>query len=461
MSSFYATETTQIQSTAVFDVASSKNPQQIISYDNSQSTDGHITQPTTSFEIIQLVNNSHDASQSTSYSVTTLKGTNTATSQLPESTDTINLSDIPDGIHFTDVSPTTLLSDTSEGNQVHKIASTSSHSGYGSNNTDITSEYITVPGTDGFLHTEINFESTKAEDKPIEPTEALDVVTVTSEEHSTSTMSSSISPSNVTTDHFQNQNKIHIKINCSSNPCKKNENIQSVLKNVSLEITGLDLSGSYIETLTGDSLSMLQKLTFLSLKKCSIRQVEHNAFTHLKELKTLKINENNITTLADGVFYNQRKLEILDLGRNPLRHIRVQTLIGLESLTELRLTKCQLDSLDPISFRSLSHLQVVQVDLKQLEEFKGIYLNPGSFPNTRNTPVFIVEGSSSLPCDDSTCWLQRNLNRNQGVKVHFLFEGEFIRPKCSRSAGRKRDEVDLHCSKTGKKYPGHKPLNIN
>ena len=206
---------------------------------------------------------------------------------------------------------------------------------------------------------------------------------------------------------------------------------------------------------------MLQKLTFLSLENCSIRQVQHNTFTHLKELKTLKLNENNITTLPDGVFYNQRKLEILDLGGNPLRHIRVQTLIGLESLTELRLTKCQLDSLDPISFRSLSHLQVVQVDLKQLEEFKGIYLNPGSFPNTRNTPVVVVEGSSSLPCDDSTCWLQENLNRNEGVKAQFLFEGEFIRPNCSRSAGRKWDEVDLHCSESGKKYRGHKPFNIN
>ena len=455
MSSFYTTETTPIQSTAVLDITSSKIPQPIIDYDNSQSTDGHITQPTTSFEINQSLNNSYDASQSTSYSVTTLMETNTATSQLPGGTDTINLSDIPDGIHFTDVSPTTLLSDTSEGHQVHKIASTSS--GYGSNNIDITSEHITLPGTDGFetLQTEIDFESTKAEDKPIQPTEALDVVTLTSEEHSTSTMSSSISPPNVTTDHFQNQNKIHIKINCSSNPCKKNKNIQSVLKNVSLEIRGLDLSGSYIETLTGDSLSMLQQLTFLSLENCSIRQVEHNAFTHLKELKTLKINENNITTLADGVFYNQRKLEILDLGGNPLRHIRVQTLIGLESLTELRITKCQFDSLDPISFRSLSHLQVVQVDLKQLEEFKGIYLNPGSFPNTRNTPVVIVEGTSSLPCHDSTCWLQKNLNRNQGVKVHFLFKGEFIRPNCSRSPSRKWDEVDLHCSKTGKKYCGH------
>ena len=144
-----------------------------------------------------------------------------------------------------------------------------------------------------------------------------------------------------------------------------------------------------------------------------------------------------------------------------MRHIRVQTLIGLESLTKLRLTKCQLDSLDAISFRSLSHLQVVQVDLKQLKEFKGIYLNPGSFPNTRNTPVVVVEGSSSLPCDDSTCWLQKNIKRNQGIKVHFLFEGEFIRPNCSRSAGWKWDEVDLHCSETGKKNCGHEQLNIN
>ena len=413
MSRFHTTETTQVQSTAVFDVASSKNSQPIINYD-SHSTDGHITQPTTSFEINQSLNNS----------------------------------DTTDGIYYTNVSPTTLLLDTSNSNQGQEIASTSSHSSYG-----FTSDHITVPGTDGFetLQTEINFESTKAEDKPIQPTEALDVVTVASEEHSTSTMSSDISPSNVTTDPFQNQNKIHIKINCSSNPCKKNENVQPVLKNVSLEIAGLDLSGSYIETLTGDSLSMLQQLTFLSLENCSIRQVQHNVFTHLKELKTLKLNENNITALPDGVFYNQRKLDILDLGGNPLRHIRVQTLIGLESLTELRLTKCQLDSLDPISFRSLSHLQVIQVDLKQLEDFKGIYLNPESFPNTKNTPRVVVEDTSSLPCGNSTCWLQKNLNRNQGVKVHFLFEGEFIRPNCSRSAGRKWDEVDLHCSETGKK----------
>ena len=293
MSSFYTTETTKVQSTTVFDVASSKNPQPIMDYDISQSTEGHITQPITNFKINQSANNSYDASQSISYSVTNLKGPNAATSQLPESNDTVNSSDTPDGIYYTNVSPTTVLLDTSNSNKDQEITSTSSQSGYRSSNFDITSEHITVPGTGGFetLQTEINFESTWA--------------------------------SNVTTDHFQNQNKIHIKINCSSNSCKKNENIQSVLKNVSQEITGLNLSGSYIETLTGDSLSMLQQLTFLSLENCSIRQVEHNAFTHLKELKTLKVNENNIITLPDGVFYNQRKLEILDLGGNPLRDIKV------------------------------------------------------------------------------------------------------------------------------------------
>ena len=135
-----------------------------------------------------------------------------------------------------------------------------------------------------------------------------------------------------------------------------------------------------------------------------------------------------------------------------MRDIKVQTLIGLESLTKLTLSRCQLNSLDPFSFRSLSHLQVVQMDFKQLPEFKATILDPGSFPNTINTPAVVVEGTSSLPCNDSTCWLQENLNLNKGVKVHFLFEGEFIRPNCSRSTGRKWDEVDLHCSETGKKY---------
>ena len=158
VSNFYTTETTHIQSTAVFDITSSKIPQPIINYDNSQSTDGHITQPTTSFEIIQLVNSSYDASQSTSYSVTTLKETNAATSQLSQSTDTVNLSDTQDVIYYTNVSPTILLSDTSAVNEVQKMTSTSSHSGYGSSNIDITSELTTVPGTDGLetLQTEKN-----------------------------------------------------------------------------------------------------------------------------------------------------------------------------------------------------------------------------------------------------------------------------------------------------------------
>ena len=96
--------------------------------------------------------------------------------------------------------------------------------------------------------------------------------------------------------------------------------------------------------------------------------------------------------------------------------------------------------------------------LKQLQQFKVTMLEPGSFPNTTNPPVVIIDGSSSLPCDKSTCWLQENRNRNQGVKVHFLFEGELITPNCSRSTerkyNRKWDEVDLHCSETGKKYCG-------
>ena len=445
----------EFQSTVIYGVTSYEDSSSItqanLDSPSNQTKAEHFILSTITFEINQSPYESDDVSQSTIDSVTYRNRETSVTTQSPENTDMRNSSVTPNAIPPTD-SPATLLSATSEVNEdsIRTSSTTSEH------------RSITISGTDDFitLQTRNKFESSQTEDKTFQPTKFLDVVSVTSEEHNTSTRSPDIIASNITIDPSQNQNTVHIKINCSGSLCRNEGNLQSNLKNVS-EVAGLDLSGSQIESLPGHFLSMLQQLTFLSLENCSVKHVKHNAFTHLTELKTLKMNENNIVTLPDGVFYNQRKLEILDLGENPFKFIRVQTLIGLESLTELRLTGCKLELLDPFSFRSLNHIQVVQMDLKLLQQFKATILDPGSFPNFTNSPVIIPEGSSSLPCDKSTCWLQENQNRNQGVKVHFLFEGELIRPNCSESADRKWDEVDLHCSETGKKYCEHKLLSIN
>ena len=230
-----------------------------------------------------------------------------------------------------------------------------------------------------------------------------------------------------------------------------NKNIlPSLLKNVSGTITGLDMSGSIIPTVFGKTLSGLQQLTYLSLQNCSVQKLKRDSFSGLVNLRTLKLNMNNITSLPDGVFYNLRDLDQLDLGWNPLTEVDFNTLIGLDSVTHLRLTGTALDSLDPVSFHPLQNLKALLVDLSLVTKFKEILLKPKSFRNHTHPPAVVVEGNSSLPCDSSLCWLK--VNSGSKVKVRFLFEGHYLRPNCSENPIVKWDEANLHCSGLGKIY---------
>ncbi|KAL4617994.1 leucine-rich repeats and immunoglobulin-like domains protein 1-like [Arapaima gigas] len=118
----------------------------------------------------------------------------------------------------------------------------------------------------------------------------------------------------------------------------------------------------------------------LDLSFNQLRYIPTGSFLSLRRLRILLLNDNNISTLADGTFSCMQNLQRLDLSRNRISELGSNFFLGLGSLRELLLGENKLIVLESRSFRYLENLR--RVDL--------------SANNIRSINVFAFGGLTAL-----------------------------------------------------------------
>ena len=108
-------------------------------------------------------------------------------------------------------------------------------------------------------------------------------------------------------------------------------------------------------------------LQSLLIARTGIRQINASAFRYLRQLRTLDLNNNNIETLADGVFRDLAVLESLVLRRNCLTELSGETFAGLGELRGLELSWNCFVELDNDWFQHLHNLEVLDLARNDIE----------------------------------------------------------------------------------------------
>ena len=124
----------------------------------------------------------------------------------------------------------------------------------------------------------------------------------------------------------------------------------------------------------------LRKLTQLSLHSCSIAHIDDvNIFAHIfPNLERLDLSENRLEHLNIPLISSLKKLKVLILNKNKIRHLRSHpTLVPSDSLTELDLSYNGIENIDENFFESISsRLEILNLRNNELSNEKQlIFLN--------------------------------------------------------------------------------------
>lgn len=118
------------------------------------------------------------------------------------------------------------------------------------------------------------------------------------------------------------------------------------------------------------------QLTYLDITGGTIQYVGNLAFDGLPELVELNLVGTGIRKLHQNTFVSNRKLAFLSLRNNPRLFIAPSFLVS-ESITELDLSECALNTLKSVYFKSLPNLKYLFVMKNELK-FLGSQFGPST-----------------------------------------------------------------------------------
>ena len=101
----------------------------------------------------------------------------------------------------------------------------------------------------------------------------------------------------------------------------------------------------------------LNRVKVLALTQQGIRVLQPDDFAGLTELTELRLRDNNLRSLPEGVFAGLNKLKMLDLSDNAVTSLSANAFAGLTSLEDLRLNNMDLKELPQGIFTGLVKLR--------------------------------------------------------------------------------------------------------
>ncbi|KAA0200083.1 hypothetical protein HAZT_HAZT002942 [Hyalella azteca] len=141
-----------------------------------------------------------------------------------------------------------------------------------------------------------------------------------------------------------------------------------------MKLTSLNLNGNglnYISEYAFDGLE--DSLKELNLMNNALERLPISSVRRLKKLKSLKVTWNLIEEVQeDGVFSHLNELRELRLQNNEIRTINKKTFSPLKNLLELHLQENKIESIAKEAFYSLEHLQQLDLYGNRLVHFPDI-----------------------------------------------------------------------------------------
>lgn len=135
------------------------------------------------------------------------------------------------------------------------------------------------------------------------------------------------------------------------------------------KLTVLNLEGNNIRKLEPGYFNNFKNLESLYLNENKISTIGEHTFDNLTSLKVLSLKNNSISNIANSTFKENRKLENLYLDFNKIHTINSKTFEGLENLHELVISNNSIRSISNQSFKDLNNLRILHLGSNNLVVF--------------------------------------------------------------------------------------------
>ncbi|XP_053503649.1 lumican [Ictalurus furcatus] len=195
-------------------------------------------------------------------------------------------------------------------------------------------------------------------------------------------------------ENYSNLNKL-----CLSNNHLKN--LEEGTFRGALDLTHLDLSENRLTSVPTGALKDTPNLTSLFLQKNAITFVPENAFSGLSALKKLDLSNNYIVHLNEKSLKSLFNLVELDLSFNQLRTLK-SVLQDLEKLKILKLHQNYLSSLPNGVFNNLTELTELRLDSNNLFDILPDLFHPPTELRDLDKDRHNISGFNSSSCTTLT-----------------------------------------------------------
>lgn len=140
-----------------------------------------------------------------------------------------------------------------------------------------------------------------------------------------------------------------------------------ILDQIPSWVSAIELHDCYIEHLPASTFSRFGNLTELTMRNCSLKEIDERAFHGLRRLEKLTIKGNNFAVVREGWFSHCENLYRLDLSNNYLVEIESRAFHNLKYLQYLNLEDNMFSCIYTNSFIQLPQLDTVEFSRNPLK----------------------------------------------------------------------------------------------
>lgn len=133
------------------------------------------------------------------------------------------------------------------------------------------------------------------------------------------------------------------------------------------DIKKFDFTHSVIPEIPNQIFSTFESLEILELERQSVKSLSIDTFLNASKLKYLNLQHNLIEILEEGTFLGAENLEEILLGRNKINWIDKNTFQKLKKLKILNLNDNLIKNLDADLFSSNANLRELRIPRNQIE----------------------------------------------------------------------------------------------
>lgn len=180
-------------------------------------------------------------------------------------------------------------------------------------------------------------------------------------------------------------------------------NLESIPSNIPVEVTELKLTENQISEIPQGVFSNFTKLRRLEFGSNDLTEIAKGEFALLKSLEFLDLSQSEISDIDAGAFEGLSNLLRLSLARNELEDVDSEIFSPLTSLQNLNLGNNMFSKLDKAMFANLPKLSKLSLQRNKLKAIKaGTFSSLTSLEflyleNNKLAKIDLGEGFKSLP----------------------------------------------------------------